>query len=599
MKRPGIRVSGLIVVAVPLLLQFVLSMWIMTKLTEASKDAEQVAQQRKVAGDLHRMVWEGIGGIFKMHMDSDTEGLIDSTTTARERRIFSRRVEALRQERWSEAQQPLVAAMKTAGDDLLRCLDWVQAQQAVSQEHWRKVDNKCFEEVNRSTVAFVGSTEKILIEQEGKLLESRKRLEQSRSNLSQITNWTLPVSALVGIALIWFYLYSVLNPLKRVIENGKRLAERRELLAAPVGPSEIEQLDRLLHSVSVSVNEAFERENRMLDNASDLVCSLNQKLFFEKANRYVDRLLGLSNQDVVGQNFTDFVELSQREKVDEHFDEARRLGSAVTFTTRLNRIDRSTTTDTRCSILWSDAQKSFFCVIKDITEEMNINRLKQDFIDMISHDLRSPLMAIHASTTLVAAGAKGAVSPALKEDMEKSSANINLLMDIVNDLLELQKLQSGLFTLERTDFDLATMFQEVFELVQANAVAKNVSLDAMEGSWFLHADKARVSRAFLNFVSNAIKFSPSGATVSVSVVETGNWLEVLVTDDGPGVPVVEREKIFEPFQQVSDSKTKEGTGLGLAISKLIVDGHGGSVGVRDGKAGSGSTFWMRLPRRSD
>ncbi len=210
---------------------------------------------------------------------------------------------------------------------------------------------------------------------------------------------------------------------------------------------------------------------------------------------------------------------------------------------------------------------------------------------MISHDLRSPLMSIHGSLTLVSQGAKGAIEGGVKVDIDKASANLERLMLLVDDLLDFQRLQSGKLELDLADFDLAVLFREAIELVGANAKAKGVDIRFPQRQWTVRGDKQKLLQAFLNLLNNAIKFSPANEPVTVAVIEQAKFLEVTITDCGPGVPEDYCEKIFNAFEQVPGAKTKEGTGLGLAICKLIIRGHNGQIGVRNG-----STFWFTLPK---
>jgi PAS domain S-box-containing protein len=587
---------GFFVVVILLTMQYVIILLVAWQLYQSQRDEQTISHARESAIVLHRLVWETTDGLFKMHMDSATEGLIDDTTTAREKVKFKKRVYSVLEKKWSLNEEPFLRALQKSTEDMLTVLDWIQNQMSLGRAHWRKVDNDCAERVCQAMLGFVSNAGAIVNIEEAKLLHEQLWQDQSRRRLQAILVGSVFGSSVLSI-LLFMWVAGLLKRLLRVIENSRRLALREPLESALKGQDEISTLDRTLHSVADALNEAFARESAMLENASNLVCSLDKKLTFSKSNRYAERLLGLSADDIVGQNVLDFVAEEDRARVEQLFASLHAKAEIVKFEARMRSIDRSTIVDTRWSVQWSWTQSSFFCVIHDITDEKNIERLRQDFLDMISHDLRSPLMSIQGSITLIAEGVRGPVSANLHKDMESANQNIEVLMNFVNDLLELQHLQSATLELSKSEFELESLIEEVANLLIENARTKGVDVQLPDGHWIIKADRQKLSRAFLNFLSNAIKYSPPNSEIVIDVKEIGSQLELSVTDDGPGIEPEFAARIFEPFQQLPDEKSKEGTGLGLAISKLVAEKHGGATGVRPGYSGVGSTFWISFPRQ--
>ncbi|MGH9552573.1 MAG: sensor histidine kinase, partial [Terriglobales bacterium] len=222
--------------------------------------------------------------------------------------------------------------------------------------------------------------------------------------------------------------------------------------------------------------------------------------------------------------------------------------------------------------------------------------------NMISHDLRSPLTSMLGSMTMINYGAYGEVSSELSSEVESVTKNINRLITFVNDILDYQKLEAGKMELELADHDLTAIISDSVTLVIELARAKEVEIKVPQGNWRVRCDGQKIVQTVVNLLSNAIKFSPAQSAVSISVDEIPGYIQLSVTDCGPGVPAEFREKIFEAFEQVpSSAKTKVGTGLGLAIAKMIMDAHGGAIGLQIEESsaknndGTGSTFWLRLP----
>ena len=226
-----------------------------------------------------------------------------------------------------------------------------------------------------------------------------------------------------------------------------------------------------------------------------------------------------------------------------------------------------------------------------------VERLKQEFVAMISHDLKTPISSVISTLGLVNAEAFGPISDRGKSMVRRSEKVLARLVNMLNDLLLIEKLEAGRFELQLSETDLRDVLHESIEAVQHIAAARSISIEAPDTEAHAYADGARLVQVLVNLLSNAIKFSPEQSVVKVSVQESPEWIELRVTDQGRGVPVELRSTIFERFRQVDvgDAREKGGTGLGLPICKLIVEEHGGSIGV-EGTNGNGSIFWFRIPR---
>jgi signal transduction histidine kinase len=252
--------------------------------------------------------------------------------------------------------------------------------------------------------------------------------------------------------------------------------------------------------------------------------------------------------------------------------------------------------DTAWSAIWSQRQESIFCVAHDITERKHVERLKQDFIAMLSHDLRTPLMSVLSSINLVQAGAAGEVSARTESELNKVERSIDHLIELVNDLLDFEKLEAG-----RMDFDILPIsFNEVLDeslrLVQALTEQKRVKIGSPTKDFTVAGDQRKLIQVIVNLLSNALKHSPEDGLVQIQTQSTGNMVEISIHDQGPGVPDQYAEIIFTPFEQISTRSTAAlGTGLGLTICKLLVEGHGGKIGVRNSDLLQGSAFWFTVP----
>lgn len=220
---------------------------------------------------------------------------------------------------------------------------------------------------------------------------------------------------------------------------------------------------------------------------------------------------------------------------------------------------------------------------------------KKKFVANVSHELRTPLTSIRGALTLTLDGGEG-IDDDSRQLLGAAHRSANRLLALVNDLLDLEKVGSGDLSVKKKDCELASVLERAADTL--NAIAGNVGVTLKIGSTDvrMHGDPERLAQVVINLLANAVRFSPKGGTVSVTVEPHGNHVHVMIDDQGPGVPESFRETIFEPFKQVEGSAAhkKGGTGLGLAISHAIVKEHGGWILVSDAPGG-GARFTIGLP----
>ena len=227
------------------------------------------------------------------------------------------------------------------------------------------------------------------------------------------------------------------------------------------------------------------------------------------------------------------------------------------------------------------------------------SRHKSEFLANTSHELRTPLNAILGYTELIQDNIYGEVPEKIREILERVQSNGRHLLGLINDVLDLSKIEAGQLTLSITDYSIREVVQTVVAAAESLAAEKNLMLRAEIADDLPpgQADERRVTQALLNLVGNAIKFTEAGE-VAVQAAAVDGIYQIAVADTGPGIAAEDQERIFEEFQQVDSSSTRKkgGTGLGLSISKRIIELHGGRIWV-ESELGRGSIFRFTLPLR--
>lgn len=247
----------------------------------------------------------------------------------------------------------------------------------------------------------------------------------------------------------------------------------------------------------------------------------------------------------------------------------------------------------------ASAAEEVLVVVADVTARQEVERLKQEFVSLISHDLRTPLTSIQCFLNLIVDGVFDANMAAVKEMAKEVETETSRLINMINSLLDIDKMEAGRLELCLESVPLQSIVTQAVRSVALLAHRRNVPIQVgpIDGELQVRADINYAIQVVVNLLSNAIKFSPSGSPIEVAVEVTEWSVKLTVTDSGPGIPKEFQERLFNRFEQAraSDSRIKGGSGLGLAISKAIVDLHGGSIGMH-GEEGQGSTFWFTLQR---
>ena len=241
-----------------------------------------------------------------------------------------------------------------------------------------------------------------------------------------------------------------------------------------------------------------------------------------------------------------------------------------------------------------------FDEIQDKSRQLEVaSQHKSQFLANMSHELRTPLNAILGYTELIADGVYGEPSEKMMAVLKRLESNGKHLLGLINDVLDLSKIEAGQLVLELSDYSLEDIAQTVRSTLEPLATDKKLAFKVEVAAKLPagHGDGRRLTQVLINLVGNAIKFTDAGEVAIKATIENGSF-QVAVHDTGPGISATDQAKLFQEFQQADNSITRKkgGTGLGLAISKRIIEMHGGRIWI-DSAVGQGSTFTFTLPVR--
>jgi PAS domain S-box-containing protein len=457
--------------------------------------------------------------------------------------------------------------------------------------------------VNKKMNAMFMASDELVEEQQVIQQEKARAAQKSREQLKYVIAGGVALNILIAISLAVYFNRGTSRRMASLVDNSMRLARKMPLIPPVGGGDEIAQVDEAFHQMERALSLASHKERAIITNAVDVICSMGADFKITAINPASSTAWGYKPDALIGQRLLSFI---SSQDIDQVTVAVRRIitdGTDGTFETRFRKSDGAFA-DMLWSAHWSKDENSLFCVAHDISERKEIDRLKRDFVAMVSHDLRTPLTSVQGFLSLLSVDAYGSLSESGKQSLQLTESSVTRLISLVNDLLDIEKMESGMLSLQVESCSVDEIFKRSIESVKTIAEQKAISIESsVHSEPEVKADRDRITQVVVNLLGNAIKFSPEGSKVFLSSKDTDGSVEIDVRDFGRGVPTEMTQSIFNRFKQVEfiDEKKKGGSGLGLAISKAIVECHGGSIGVESFEATmvspdqGGSRFWFRLP----
>jgi PAS domain S-box-containing protein len=417
------------------------------------------------------------------------------------------------------------------------------------------------------------------------------------------------------------------------VEVDVRIAPWYDAEGAPLGTVAIFEdvtqrnaVQRELQEV-IETRKADERFRELLEAAPDAIIEVDREGTIVLLNRVTEQMFGYSREELLGGRVEILIPNDLRGAHVQHrgaywnHPSTRNMGSGLKLEGQRNDGSRFPV-EISLSPVRSEDGFRVTAIIRDVserkrsedhlhaiqeryTQELELrnreieraNRLKSEFLASMSHELRTPMHTIIGFSELLGEELKGPLNSDQKRFVDHIHKDSLHLLDLINDILDLSKIEAGRLELRREVFDAPVAIEEVLASIRPQGSAKSIQIESrLEVSTPIEADRVRFKQVLFNLLSNAMKFTPEGGSVVVAGAVRGASLEISVMDTGIGIPSEEHESVFDKFYQVSATTkgVREGTGLGLAITRRLIEAHGGKIWV-ESEPGKGSTFTFLLP----
>jgi PAS domain S-box-containing protein len=368
----------------------------------------------------------------------------------------------------------------------------------------------------------------------------------------------------------------------------------------------VEERTRELERALVAVRASEQRIGAIVEAAQDAFVGVDMRGLVTDWNSAAERMFGWKRSEVLGWPMPELIVPERfRPSTYQAIDMVRATGHSPLLERRVERlvIDRQGLEFPieMTAGLALGVEGSFFAVfLHDISERRKVDQLKSEFVATVSHELRTPLTSIRASLSMLADGIAGDLPPDVANLVLIANESCERLVRLVNDVLDIQKIEAGGMRFERHAQPLLPVAEHALAGMQAYAGQMGVGLrlDCGEDARGLTAaiDQDRLVQVLTNLLSNAVKFSPRGAAVTLALCRHGGGARLSVRDQGAGIPPAFHARVFQRFAQAdgADTRQKGGTGLGLSISKSLVEEHGGRISFET-EPGQGTVFHVDLP----
>jgi PAS domain S-box-containing protein len=432
-------------------------------------------------------------------------------------------------------------------------------------------------------------------------IESESPVKQERLRQTQYVLICAGIfgNLLLTLVLFRFFSTSISRRLSVLEENTVRFGLGKQLHPLVGGDDEIRELDATFHRMAEQIEQSRRRQRALTENTADMIFSVSEKMRLTELNDASARALGSTQDSMLGTDATVLVPEEQVQLLKKEFESARQTNTPTTAEFLFQSVEQGQV-ETSWTISWSASENSWFCVARDIAVQKRLERLRQEFIAMITHDMRSPLTSILSNLQMLRKGAYGQIEDKSATKIDIMISNCRQLLAFINDLLDVDRLESGIFELEPGETSTAIMFDKATSVVDGAAISKQITIDRGKDSFPVYADEERIVQVLVNLISNAIKFSEPKSSIAMTARMVGtNEIEISVIDQGRGIAAEKLATIFERYRQsgAGDAKGGHGFGLGLYICKRLLHAHESDLKVRSVE-GKGSTFYFSLKREN-
>lgn len=440
---------------------------------------------------------------------------------------------------------------------------------------------------------------------------SERRQMELREEQRNLLHVYLALSIALTVTFAYFLIYGITRRLAIINDNITRLSRGKPLHTVPGKSDEIADLNNAFHTMIRQLNEASLREIAIVDNARDLICSLDSDGKFIETNQSSKELLGYLSGELNGTNFTDYISADYISTALDMLENLKKEGVRTFETPMLTKSGQRI--DTLWTVFWSDADNRTYCVIHDTTISRRLDRMKHDIAVMATHDLRSPLTAIDNYFEMLQAGSFGRLSSQGEGSLKAAVSDTKGMMSLINDFLDLEKIDSGMMILQPCNLYVSELFLQACESLEDQeayqAVRVKVELgearsdtpdgdedtdDALDSEIMIYADESSLQNVLTRLLQFSIERAAPGSVVKLTARQGTEHTLLSIVSEESTISFDEAQAIFQRFKVTDSDDSTHSPLLGLYTGKTFVELNKGFVSVERTKD-SKLIFGLTLP----
>ena len=404
---------------------------------------------------------------------------------------------------------------------------------------------------------------------------------------------------IVGVAIGYIALARPSETLHDVSRAADRVAAGELGSRATLRSRATEDLTDAFNTMSDRIQELVlatgaeqARLEAVFDASTDAMIALSRDTIVRFLNAAASRLLAVGNERAIGRPFIESARDYELDALVRRAVAKPGTGEAAVITFG----PRRTALRAVAVPILGGGDWAVLLILNDLTDVQRIDQVRRDFLTNVSHELRTPLASILAMVETLEGGAIDEREDAL-EFLQRIHQQVDRLTTLVTELLDLSRIESGAIELRPELIDLAQLVDEAVSLMRTRTESERITIESpSQPGPAVEGDRTSLLRVVSNLLDNAVKFSPTGGTVHVSVDDEGDLVALRVRDEGEGIPEADLPRVFERFYKGDQSRSQGGVGLGLAIVKHVVRVHGGTAEAVSSR-GQGATFVIHLPKK--
>lgn len=421
-------------------------------------------------------------------------------------------------------------------------------------------------------------------------------LEKSRWLVIVSASGAFICSLFISLFVGFMFYRSFGKRLQLIEGNAEKVALGQALPQALSGGDEIDELDRTLHGAAQFIESVHQKEFAVLNKSVNVLCSIDNRFKIVSIGEAVENSWFYNVGEVLGRSIFTLLPEADVAKIRTILNEINTAETERDFETELNCGDGQVR-EFAWKVRWNQAEDKFYCVLRDVSERKKVERAKQRLLAIASHDLRTPLMSVSANLSSLAAGRFGDLDQTLRTALTKSEEDLDKLMNLIQSLLDLERMESTNANLELNCVSALDATLEAISIIEPQAREAKVQIIPPSRDDSILADSRRFTQIITNLLQNALERSSPHQTVIVSISSKEQVVAINVVDKGPEIAAEELDLVFEKYFQPrnEDERKIKSQGISLALAKVLTEAQNGSIGVL-GAPNGGCNFYVQFPR---